>query len=145
MLVPMSSSSRRQVVVDAPVEALWELIGDPNRHPEWWPRVEEVECDLLELGCTYRQVTRKPMKTIETTISIEALEDCRELRVRCLDTGMFAHFLLTPAQDSTFVDAELGIEPHGAEKLVGRLFIRRWLDQSLEGLRRAASASSSVR
>ena len=88
-------------MLDAPVPAVWELIGDVNRHPEWWPRVEEVECDLLELGCTYRQVTRKPMKTIETTISIEALEDCRELRVRCLDTGMFAHFLLTPAQDST--------------------------------------------
>ena len=73
MLVPMSSSSRRQVVVDAPVEALWELIGDPNRHPEWWPRVEEVECDLLELGCTYRQVTRKPMKTIgAVTVSLPA-------------------------------------------------------------------------
>jgi hypothetical protein len=141
----MSSSSRRQVVVDAPVEALWELIGDPNRHPEWWPRVEAVQCDLLELGCTYRQVTRKPMKTIETTISIEALDDCHELRVRCLDTGMFAHFVLTPAQDSTFVDAELGIEPHGAENLVGRIFVRRWLDQSLEGLRKAACARSSVR
>ena len=41
-------------MVDAPVERVWELIGDVNRHPEWWPRVEEVECDVLDVGCTYR-------------------------------------------------------------------------------------------
>src|SRR4051812_7115035 len=64
-------SARRQVMVDAPVETVWELIGDVSRHPEWWPRVEDVECNLLEEGCTYRQVTRRPGKTIETTISVE--------------------------------------------------------------------------
>jgi uncharacterized protein YndB with AHSA1/START domain len=144
MLSPMSSC-RRQVLVDAPVERLWELIGDVNRHPEWWPRVEQVECDLLESGCTYRQVTKTPTKTIATTISIEALDDCHELRVRCLDTGTWAAFLLTPIQAGTFVDAELGIEPHGPARLIARTFVRRWLDQSLEGLRKAASASSSVR
>ena len=128
-------------MVDAPVQRVWDLIGDPSRHPEWWPRVEVVECDLLDVGCTYRQVTKKPGKTIETTISIECLDDCQELRVRCLDTGMYAAFLLAAAQDGTFVDAELGIEPHGVgEKLVGGLFVRRWLDQSLEGLKRAALA-----
>jgi hypothetical protein len=128
-------------MVDAPVEKVWELIGDVNRHPEWWPRVEQVECNLLEEGCTYRQVTRQPGKTIETTISIESLEDCHQLRVLCLDTGMYAHFLLTPAQDGTFVDGELGIEDHGLTKLVGPAFVRRWIAQSLEGLRAAASAA----
>src|SRR5438067_12904492 len=98
-------SARQQAHVQASVDRLWELIGDVNRHPEWWPRVEDVQCDLLEEGCTYRQVTRQPGKTITTTISIEALEDCRELRVRCLDTGMYAAFLLAAAQDSTFVEA----------------------------------------
>jgi uncharacterized protein YndB with AHSA1/START domain len=147
MLAPMSTSSaRQQTHVAAPVERLWELIGDVNRHPEWWPRVEDVQCDLLEQGCTYRQVTRRPGKTIETTISIEALDDCHELRLRCLDTGMYAAFLLTRAQDGTFVDAELGVEAHGAmEKIVTRPFVRRWLTQSLEGLRTAANASSGVR
>jgi uncharacterized protein YndB with AHSA1/START domain len=145
MLGGMSSSSRQQAQIAAPVERLWELIGDVNRHPEWWPRVEEVQCDLLEEGCTYRQVTKKPGKTVETTISIECLDDCHELRLRCLDTGMYAAFLLTPAQDGTFVDAELGIEPHGVERLVAKSFVRRWLSQSLEGLRKAASAKSSVR
>jgi hypothetical protein len=140
MLTRMSSS-RRQTLIDAPVETLWELIGDVSRHPEWWPRVEDVQCDLLEEGCTYRQVTKRPGKTITTTISIERLDDCRELRLRCLDTGMYAEFLLSAAQDGTFVDAELGIVGHGPARLVGRPFVRRWLDQSLEGLRGAARSA----
>src|SRR5947207_3752659 len=94
-------SARQQAHVQAPVERVWELIGDVNRHPEWWPRVEDVQCDLLVEGCTYRQVTRRPDRTIETTISIEDLDDCHQLRVRCLDTGMYAHFVLTPAQGGT--------------------------------------------
>jgi uncharacterized protein YndB with AHSA1/START domain len=139
ILAPMRSA-RRQVMLDASVERVWELIGDVNRHPEWWPRVEEVQCELLESGCTYRQVTKTPGKTIETTISIERLDDCHELRVRCLDTGTYARFLLAGAQDGTFVDAELGIEPHGPARLVARIYVRRWLEQSLDGLKRAASA-----
>jgi uncharacterized protein YndB with AHSA1/START domain len=137
-------SARRQVMVDAPVELVWELIGDVNRHPEWWPRVEDVQCDLLEEGCTYRQVTRRPGKTIETTISIEALDDCHELRLRCLDTGMYAQFLLTPAQDGTFVDGELGVEESGVAGVFAAGFVRRWIAQSLEGLRRAATSASGV-
>jgi len=148
MLAPMSSC-RRQVVVDAPVERLWELIGDVNRHPEWWPRVEDVQCELLESGCTYRQVTRRPGKTITSTFSIECLDDCRELRVRCLDTGMFAGFLLSAAQDATFVDAELGMDPiqtldRITDPIVGRPYMRRWLEQSLDGLRRAACSAGGV-
>jgi hypothetical protein len=133
-------SARRQTIVDAPVERVWELIGDVNRHPEWWPRVEDVQCDLLDVGCTYRQVTKRPDKTVETTISVELLDDCQQLRVRCLDTGMYAHFLLTPAQDGTFVDAELGVDEQGLAKLFAAAFIRRWITQSLDGLRRAATS-----
>lgn len=138
------AQARRQAMVDAPVERVWDLIGDVNRHPEWWPRVEEVECDLLEEGCTYRQVTRRPGKTIETTISIEALDDCHELSVRCLGTGMYARFLLTPVQGGTFVDGEFGVEPQGVERLFAPAFIRRWIAQSLDGLRRAATSAAAV-
>src|SRR4051794_34278907 len=109
--------ARRQVMVDAPVERVWALIGDVNRHPEWWPRVEEVQCDLLEEGGTYRQVTNRPGKTIETTISIESLDDCHELSVRCLDTGMYARFLFTPVPDGPFVGGGPGGGAHGGGKV----------------------------
>jgi uncharacterized protein YndB with AHSA1/START domain len=131
-------------MVDAPVEKVWELIGDVNRHPEWWPRVEEVQCDLLAEGCTYRQVTNRPGKTIETTISIERLDDCHELRVRCMDTGMYAHFMLTSIREGTFVDGELGVEAKGVERIVAPSFVRRWIAQSLDGLRRAATSAAAA-
>jgi len=137
-------SARRQIMVDAPVERVWDLIGDVSRHPEWWPRVEDVQCDLLEEGCTYRQVTKRPGKTIETTISVELLDDCHQLQVRCLDTGMYAHFLLTPAQDGTFVDGELGVEENGLTRVFAAAFVRRWIAQSLEGLRRAATSTAGA-
>jgi hypothetical protein len=53
--------------------------------------------------------------------------------------GLYARYLLTPARDGTFVDAEIGIEPRGIERLVAGRFVRRWLAQSLEGLRRASA------
>jgi uncharacterized protein YndB with AHSA1/START domain len=36
-------SARRSRTIAAPVEELWELIGDPHHLPRWWPRVERVE------------------------------------------------------------------------------------------------------
>ena len=55
-----------------------------------------------------------------------------------MQTGMYAHFILTPARDGTFVDGELGVDPKGFDRIVAPTFIRRWIAQSLEGLRRAA-------
>jgi uncharacterized protein YndB with AHSA1/START domain len=33
----------RSVVVDAPVERVWQLVSDPHSLPRWWPRVQRVE------------------------------------------------------------------------------------------------------
>ena len=40
--------ARRSRTVDAPVERVWEVIGDPHHMPRWWPgvtRMEGVEAD----------------------------------------------------------------------------------------------------
>jgi uncharacterized protein YndB with AHSA1/START domain len=44
------SDSRQQVWIDAPLKVVWELIADINRHPQWWPRVVEVNCEELAVG-----------------------------------------------------------------------------------------------
>jgi uncharacterized protein YndB with AHSA1/START domain len=141
---------RQQAMIEAPPEVLWELLGDPNRHAEWWPRVVEVQCEGLEEGCTYRQVTKTPMGKIETDISIETLEDCREITVRCMDTGTLCHWLFTEAQGNTFVDAEFGMDPQDFGRKVfdvvaGRRYFRKWLEQSLDALERAAQAELAER
>ncbi len=133
------SVSRRQALIKAPPSRVWDLVGDPRRHPEWWPRVVEVRGERFDEGSNYAQVTRSPGGKIETTMSVERLDDLREIYMRCQDTGTYSRWLLTEARGDTFVDVEFGMDPHGASNrifdiTVGRLYFRRWLDQSLAAL-----------
>jgi uncharacterized protein YndB with AHSA1/START domain len=138
------SACHRQALLAAPVERIWDLVGDPARHPEWWPRVIEVRGERFEADDRYVQVTKSPLgRNHTTTLAIEQLEDLREIRMRCLDTGTYAHWQLTPAQDGTFVDVELGIDPQALsdrmfDRIAGKTFFRRWVETSLDGLRGAA-------
>jgi uncharacterized protein YndB with AHSA1/START domain len=134
------STVRRQAVIDAPVESVWELVGDPRRHPEWFPRVVEVSGQRFDQGEEYVQVTRQGRGTTETDFLIERLENLHEIRFACQKTGMYAHWLLTDAQGDTFVDVEMGMQPKSAgdkvfDAVLGRVYFRRWLDQSLDALR----------
>jgi Polyketide cyclase / dehydrase and lipid transport len=140
------SSYRLQAQVDVPPETLWELVGNVERHPEWWPRVVGVHCEGLKEGCSYRQVLKSPIGVVETDVSIERLEDCRELTLRCMDTGTYAHWLLAEAQGGTFIDVEFGLDPKTARTRVfdvvaGKRYFRHWLQQSIEALRVAANES----
>jgi hypothetical protein len=137
------SVARGQAQLDVPVEALWALLGDPNRYPEWWPRIIDVKCDDVQPGCEYKHVSRGPVGTAEETILIEQLDDCREVRIRCLDTGTYMRWVLMPVQDGTFLDVTFGMEPARIQhrvfdRLAGRRFYRRWLEESLDALRGAA-------
>jgi hypothetical protein len=143
------SSCRLQAQVDVPREALWELIGNVERHPEWWPRVMNVHCEGLEQGCSYRQVLKSPMGVVETDISIERLDDCREMTLRCLDTGTYAHWLLAEAQGGTFIDVEFGLDPKTTrtrvfDMVAGKRYFRRWLAESIDALRAAANEGARV-
>ena len=138
------SCCRLQAQVDVPPEAIWELVGNVERHPEWWPRVINVQCQGLEQGCSYRQVFKSPMGVIETDVSIERLEGCQEMTLRCLDTGTYARWLLAEAQGGTFLDVEFGLDPKTARTRVfdvvaGRRYFRRWLEESIDALRIAAA------
>jgi hypothetical protein len=138
------SCCRLQAQVDVPPEALWELVGNVERHPEWWPRVINVHCEGLEEGCSYRQVFKSPIGVVETDVSIERLDGCHELTLRCLDTGTYAHWLMAEAQGGTFIDVEFGLDPKTAKTRVfdivaGRRYFRRWLEESIDALRTAAN------
>jgi uncharacterized protein YndB with AHSA1/START domain len=137
------SATRRQAVIDAPVDDVWDLVGDPSRHPEWFPRVIEVKGERFEEGEAYAQVTKDPIGTSQTDFVIERLDNMREIRFACQKTGMYAHWLLTDAQGSTFVDVEMGMQPKSVGNRVfdaeaGRMYFRRWLEQSIDTQRAAA-------
>jgi len=137
------SEVRQQAYIEAPVEVVWNLIADADRHPEWWPRVLAVECEGLEPGCTYREVVQMPGGADKMKIRVDRMEDCKDLLIRCVNTGTFVHWSLTEAQEGTFVDATFGMEPSKLQYRVfdlalGRRFFRNWLQESLDAMRRVA-------
>lgn len=140
------SAVRRQALIHAPPPEVWDLVGDPSRHPEWWPRVIEVRGEVFDVGSNYAQVTRTPTGKIKTEMTLERLEDLREINLRCLDTGTYAHWLLTEAQGNTFVDVEFGMNPIGLQNRIfsstfGSLYFSRWLEKSLAALEEVAAES----
>ena len=137
------SAYRRQALLDAPLETAWDLVATPSRYPSWWPRVIEVRGERFAEGDEYVQVTRDPGRSVQSSFLIERRDDLREIRMSCQLSGTYAHWVLTPAQDGTFVELELGMEPKRlSDRFMdltwGRLFFRRWSERSLDGLREAA-------
>jgi uncharacterized protein YndB with AHSA1/START domain len=136
-------SSQQQVYIDANPDEIWDLVGDPNRHPDWWPRMIEVECADLAAGCRYRGVVKGPFGADEHELLIERLEGCHEISIFCDGTGVTTRFVITEARGGTFVEGHFMVEPNtiGAKVMsavTGRRFLRVWLEQSLENLKRAA-------
>jgi Polyketide cyclase / dehydrase and lipid transport len=138
---------RHQTFVPAPARSVWELVGQPNRHSEWWPEIVEVQGTRFGRGCSYCQVSRAEDGVTETTFLVERVEKFRELLVRCSDSGLYMRWLLTEARDGTFVDAEFGIDPErarrsdpGFDHVAVRSELRRSLHSSLDGLANAAGS-----
>ncbi len=139
----MEHSSTQQAFIEASPETVWELVGDPNRHPDWWPGIVEVECADLREGCRYREVVKGFFRPQEHDIVIERLDTCQEVCISCQDTGVTTRFILTGAQDGTFVEGHFSIEPTTVGTKVvtavtGRRFMRSWLERSLENLKHVA-------
>ena len=142
------SAHRQHAHLEAPLEAVWGLVGSPRRYPEWWPRVIEVRGERFEEGDEYVQVTKDPIGTAQTSFLVDRREDLREIRMSCQLTGMYAHWQLTPAQGGTFVELEMGMEPRRLgdrimDLTAGSIYFRRWASQSLDGLRDAATPASA--
>lgn len=129
---------------------VWELVGDPSRHPEWWPTSVETECSHLAQGCSYRSVVKGKFGFKEEhELVVDELDDCHCIKISCPEVGMFTNFLLTEARGGTFVDAEFGSTAEGlsgrfVESPVGRLMLRRWLKESLTALQGAVESQAPV-
>ena len=139
----MLYSSTQQSHIDAPPLTVWELVGDPNHHPDWWPEMLETDCTDLEEGCRYRGVVKGMFGADEHDMLIERLENCDEISIHCEGTGVTTRFRLTEAQGGTFVEGYFAIEPNSigwkmVGAVMGRRYMRSWLERSLENLKQAA-------
>jgi hypothetical protein len=138
------SEVRAQALVDSPISTVWGLVGDPNRYPEWLPRVLEVRGERFEEGEEFVQVSQQPLfGQTEAHFLMDRRDELREIRMHCTISGMFVHWQLTEAQGGTFLHAVFGMEPlrprdRLADITVGRRFFSRWLAEAVESLKSAA-------
>src|ERR671919_2705969 len=143
------SAIREQAVLDAPVSAVWELVSDLRRYPEWFPRVFEIQGARVEEGADFVMLSRQPfVGRDEARMLIDRVDELREIRMHCTVSGFFVHWQLTDARGGTFLDAEFGMDPlrprdRLIDAAVGRRFFRRWLAEAMDGLKRAAEKDST--
>jgi uncharacterized protein YndB with AHSA1/START domain len=134
------STYRAQVHIDAPLDEVWALVGNPATYPEWWPVAVEIRGERFEVGDPFTQVLGIAGRRLEYSRIIDRREELKELRWHCPTTGGFQHWLLTDAQGGTFVDMEMGMNPPALryglfDKTMGRWVIKRWSEQAVDGLR----------
>ena len=141
------STYRAQAHLDAPLQEVWALVGNPATYPDWWPVAVEIRGDKFEVGDVYHQVVAVAGRRLEYSRIIDRRDEFKELGWHCPTTGGYQHWLLSDAQGGTFVDMEMGIkDPESSrfalfDKTVGRWFIKRWAEQAIDGLRRTLTSS----
>jgi hypothetical protein len=139
------SAVHGQAQLDAPVSTVLQLVSDPARYTEWWPRVFEIHGERYEEGAEFVLVSHQPLiGRDEAHFLIDRMDDLRELRMHCTISGMFVHWQLTDAQGGTFLNAVFGMDPIRPRDRVidfalGRRFFRRWLVEAVDGLKRVAT------
>ena len=81
----------------------------------------------------------------ETNFIVQRRDELHGIRFRCMLTGTYADWKMTEAQGGTYLEVDFGMDdPIGVgskffDMTAGRVYFRRWVDQSLEGLREAAT------
>ena len=144
--------STGRAFIAAPLKRVWDLAADPDRQTEWWPDTIEFECvsGNFEQGCRIRNVQKRPwpMPVLETTLEVDAMQEGKELLIRCIDTGTFTRAVLTEAQGGTYIECEAGNDPKSLQyrlmdATVGRGIFQRWVDHALDRMKSAAESAGS--
>jgi uncharacterized protein YndB with AHSA1/START domain len=149
-ILRLMSEVHEQALLDAPISTVWELVADPRRYTEWFPRVFEIQGERFEEGGRFVLVSRQPLiGRDEAHFLIDQMDELREIRMHCTISGMFVHWQLTDAQGGTFVNAAFGMDPlRRRDRLIdfatGRRFFRRWLVEAVDGLKAAANRATTV-
>ena len=127
---------RQQALIEAPAEAVWREVGDPSRYPKWAGDIVEVTgLSDVEVGATYNQVTKTPIRTMRTDFVVEQLDEMREIQVKCLLSGYYVHWLLTEAGDNTFTQVEIGMDPKSlGYRAIDRTIGKRWYRNVVEDM-----------
>jgi uncharacterized protein YndB with AHSA1/START domain len=149
----MPATWKQQALIEAPVTDVWSLLEDPDRYSQWNGETVAVTGvpTKIEKGSTFEMTGRGPLgKEATTTFKVEEFDDLHEIKLRCQTSGFYSHWILTDAQGGTFAEVEMGVERiAGLEgRIAGAMhtkrYLRRALDQTLDGVRRAVAAAGGL-
>lgn len=137
--------TRRQRVLDTPVEDVWTVVGDPYSLPRWWPRVWRVE-SVDHTGFTQVLRTQKG-RAVRADYKLVELEERKAIAWRQVLEGSPFERMLADAtttirvsaegERSTRVVVELEQRLRGLSRFGGfmvRGATKRLLDEALDGL-----------
>jgi uncharacterized protein YndB with AHSA1/START domain len=143
-------SWREQALIEAPVEDVWRLVGDPNRYPEWAEDFIEITGPPdVKRGTCFDTVMRNGLdKEVQTQLEVETLDDMREIQLRCPLSGWYARYVLTEAGGSTFADVEFGVNPttdafREEDELYGKRWYRRMAKDSIDAIKRVLAEQAT--
>lgn len=142
----MPTVTRRRTLA-APPERVWDVIADPHRLPEWWPRVQRVE-EVAKRSWTAVLVAPKGGRALRADYTLVASDHPRRRRWRHeVAESPFERVLrssetevaLAPVDGGTAVALSEELALRGFSRLgvpQVRLATRRKLDGALDGLER---------
>jgi uncharacterized protein YndB with AHSA1/START domain len=141
-------TARRSRTIAAPVEELWDVIGDPHHLPRWWPRVNRVED--VEGGAFTEVMTTAKGKVVRADFQLVQVEEStrRLTWEQRVEGTPFANLLksartevsLSAVGSATEVTIELHQTLHGFFSRFGSYMVSRaagaTLEDALDGLER---------
>src|SRR3954451_5838480 len=146
----MAEMHRRHVLIEAPIEDVWKVVSDPGTQPDWWPEVTDVRVDgPVDEGDEYTRVAKRFgfLDQVDNVWVVERMEHLKEAHFRCTVSGAYARFALTPAQEETFVEAEVGMLPPNLRwkmsQPVFRVTFGPWLRQLVDALPRSVERTKT--
>jgi uncharacterized protein YndB with AHSA1/START domain len=145
----MAFRLERSVHIDRPVDAVWAVVSDPRRDPEWCKRVlscEQLQGDGPGAGARYRAVHRpqRLRKPMELDVRIEAFDPPHRMVLREQDTDGTFHveYELRPKDGGTRITQRDEVDLTGVPRLahpIARLEIGRHIDEQFRALNRLLS------
>jgi hypothetical protein len=108
---------RRQVRIARDPEAVWAVVGDPRRLPEWWPGIVEAAVDGMSRVITMGSGMPMP----EEIVTVDDLQHRFQYRIT---TGLFKEHLSTLdvldlGDGSSLVVYGVDADPDGMALIIG--------------------------
>lgn len=142
------------IEIDAPVAAVWALVGDVRRYPEWSPQVASTRlrggAEDVALGVQFTNLNRAGELEWKTSAEVVRFTPERELAFRVAENWVIWSFALEPSGDGSRLTQRREV-PDGLSELSIELTdgfmggqaaftaaTRAGMRQTLEGIKAAA-------